>query len=78
MKNLTVRNVLDHLAAKTLLCLLTGDEEGAIRAATAGENMSKTVEKLRVPLDAPYALLHVVAEAAGIIKTTPTVDKEAA
>lgn len=78
MKNLTVRNVLDHLAAKTLLCLLTGDEKGAERAATAGQNMCQAVEKLGVPLDAPYELLHVVAEAAGIIKTNPNVDKEAA
>ena len=53
----TIKNVLDQVILRAIACAIAGDEEGAVKAATAGKNICELAQALDLPVDAPFALL---------------------
>ena len=53
----TIKNVLDQIMMRAIACAIAGDEEGAVKAATAGKNICELAQALDLPPDAPFALL---------------------
>lgn len=53
----TIKNVLDQIMMRAIACAIAGDEEGAVKAATAGKNICELAQALDLPPAAPFALL---------------------